>query len=58
LALEEYKRGHLTKAELQTLLGFGTRYKLDEFLKERGVWIEYTLDDFRREIDSLECLGV
>jgi hypothetical protein len=25
LALEEYRSGHLTEAELQKLLGFGTR---------------------------------
>lgn len=29
LALEEYKSGHLTETELQRLLGFGTRHKLD-----------------------------
>ena len=57
LALEEYKIGHLTEAELQQLLGFGTRYKLDGFLKEHGVWIDYTLDDFHREVESLERLG-
>jgi len=57
LALEEYKIGHLTEAELQHLLGFGTRYKLDGFLKEHGVWIDYTLDDFHREVESLERLG-
>jgi hypothetical protein len=57
LALEEYKSGHLTEAELQTLFGFGTRYKLDGFLKEHGVWVDYTLDDFHRELDSLERLG-
>jgi hypothetical protein len=42
---------------LQTLLGFGTRYKLDGFLKAHGVWVDYTLDDFHREVDSLERLG-
>jgi len=56
-ALEEYRNGHLTEAELQKMLGFGTRYKLDGFLKEHGIWIDYTLDDFRREVDSLKRLG-
>ncbi len=58
LALEEYKSGHLTETELQRLLGFGTRYKLDGFLKAHEVWIEYTMEDFRREVDSLERLGI
>jgi hypothetical protein len=55
--MEEYKGGHLTEAELQQLLGFGTRYRLDGFLKEHGVWIACTLDDFHREIESLERFG-
>ncbi len=57
LALEEYKSGHLTETELQKLLGFGTRYKLDGFLKAHDVWINYTLDDFHREVESLRRLG-
>ena len=26
-----------------------SRYELDAFLKDRGVWLEYTLEDFRSE---------
>ena len=58
LALEEYKSGHLTEDELRRMLGFGTRYQLDGFLKAHDVWVEYTLDDFRREVDSLKQLGL
>jgi hypothetical protein len=58
LALEEYKSGHLTEDELRRMLGFGTRYQLDGFLKAHDVWIEYTIDDFRREVDSLKQLGL
>ena len=58
LALEEYKSGHLTETELQRLLGFGTRYKLDGFLKAHGVKIDdYTIEDLRREVETLERLG-
>jgi hypothetical protein len=49
LALEEYKLGHLTKPELRRLLGFGTRSKLDEFLKAHDVFEPYTIDDLERE---------
>src|SRR5260370_23758902 len=42
LALEEFKLGHLTKPELRRLLGFGTRMKLDEFLKAHDVYEPYT----------------
>jgi len=58
LALGEYKSGHLTEDELRRLLGFGTRYQLDGFLKAHDVWIEYSVDDFRREVDSLDRLGL
>lgn len=58
LGLEEYKAGHLTETDLQKLLGFGTRYKLDGFLKEHDVWIDYTFDDCRREVESLDRLGL
>jgi len=57
LALEEYKLGHLTKSELRRLLGFGTRAKLDEFLKAHDVFEPYTLEDLERERRELERLG-
>ena len=56
LALEEFKLGHLTKPELRRLLGFGTRAKLDEFLKARDVYEAYTLDDLERERRDLADL--
>jgi hypothetical protein len=55
--LEEYKSGHVTQAELRRLLGFGTRYQLDGFLKAHDVWIDYTLEDAKREREDLERLG-
>ena len=58
LALGEYKNGHLTETELQKRLGFGTRYKLDGFLKSHGVLIDdYTVDDLRHEVALLQHLG-
>jgi hypothetical protein len=58
LALEEYKNEHLTDADLQRLLGFGTRYALDGFLKANGILIgDYTVDDLRCEVATLEKLG-
>jgi hypothetical protein len=56
LALEEFKLGRLTKPELRRLLGFGTRAKLDEFLKARDVYEAYTLDDLERERRDLADL--
>ena len=55
-ALEEFKSGHITKPELRRLLGFGTRWKLDGFLKSHGIYEEYTMEDFERERQALKEL--
>jgi hypothetical protein len=57
-ALDEYKAGHITKAELRRLLGFGTRYELDGFLKAHEVWADYTVEDLHREVQDLKSLGL
>jgi len=57
LALEEFKSGHITKPELRRLLGFGTRYRLDGFLKSHKVYEDYTMEDFDRDCDALKQLG-
>jgi hypothetical protein len=58
LALEEFKSGHITKPELRRLLGFGTRYRLDGFLKSHDVYEDYTMEDFDRDRDALKQLGL
>jgi Uncharacterised protein family (UPF0175) len=57
LALEEFKSGHITKPELLRLLGFGTRYRLDGFLKSHDVYEDYTMEDFDQDRDALKQLG-
>ena len=56
LGLDEFKQGHLTKPELRRLLGFGTRMKLDEFLKAHDIYEPYTLEDLERERRDLAAL--
>ena len=58
LALEEFKSGHITKPELRRLLGFGTRYRLDGFLKAHEVYEDYTMEDLEQELEDLRRLGV
>lgn len=57
-ALDEYKSRHITKAQLRRLLGFDTRYELDGFLKAHDVWMNYTIEDLRREVETLRQLGL
>ena len=49
MAVEAYRAHRLSGSQLRRLLGIPSRYELDAFLKKRGVWLEYTLEDFRRE---------
>lgn len=56
-ALEEYKSGRLSQSLLRRLLGFETRYELDGFLKSHGVVIDYPVEEFDRELESLRQAG-
>jgi hypothetical protein len=49
MAVEAYRAHRLAGAQLRRLLGIPTCYELDGFLKKRGVWLEYTVEDFRHE---------
>ena len=48
-AVEAYRTHRLTGMQLRRLLHIPSRYELDAFLKQRGVWLEYSVEDFRRE---------
>jgi uncharacterized protein UPF0175 len=56
-ALEEYKRGRLSKPELRRMVGFATRAELDEFLKSREVFGSYSPADLERDRNDLRRLG-
>lgn len=49
LALEAYRSKTLTAAEIRRLLGFETRIQLDCFLKDHGVFDDYTVSDFEQD---------
>ena len=49
-ALEAFKSGQLTVAQVRRLLGFETRMQVHEFLAAHGVpWINYPVEDAERE---------
>jgi hypothetical protein len=58
LAIEEYRAGRLTRPELRRLLAFGTHAELDGFLKSRGVDESMTIDEFERDRQDLDRIGV
>jgi len=57
LAVDEFRLGHVTPAELRRLLGFGTREALERFLKAHEVYTAYTLDDLEQERQDLRRVG-
>jgi len=57
LALEEFKSCRITKPELRRLLCFGTRYRLEGFLKSHDVYEDYTIEDFEQDRDDLKQVG-
>jgi len=55
MAVEAYRAHRLTEHQLATLLGMD-RYQLDGFLKQREVWLDYTIEDLRQELETGERL--
>jgi len=50
VAIEGYRSGALTASQTRKLLGFGTRYELDGFLKAHNVWEHaYSLEDLEQD---------
>lgn len=53
LALEAYRSGTLTTAQLRRLLGFETPMEVDAFLKTAGVYLDYDLADLREDLETI-----
>ncbi|OLE56063.1 MAG: hypothetical protein AUG51_00075 [Acidobacteria bacterium 13_1_20CM_3_53_8] len=54
LALEGYRSGALTLEQLRRMLGFQTRMEADAFLKQHGVYLEYSVENLERDRETLE----
>lgn len=52
VALEGYRSGTLTAEQVRRMLGYGTRMQVDEFLKQNGVYLEYTPDDLAHDTET------
>lgn len=54
VALEGYRSGALTLSQLRRMLGFETRIEADAFLKQHGVYLEYSIKDLERDRETLD----
>ena len=52
VALEAYRSGALTGAEVQRLLGFESRWELEAFLKQAAVFLDYDETDLARDLEA------
>ncbi len=56
LALEGYRSGRLFEEDIRVLLGYETRMQVHELLKEHGVDLNFSVDDFQRDVRTLDRL--
>ena len=48
-ALEGYRDGKLSQAQVRRMLGFATDMQVDGFLKEHNIFLEYDLEEILQE---------
>ena len=56
LAIDAYRMDRITSVQLRSLLNISSRYELDGFLKQHGVPLEYTIEDFEKDRKTLDNL--
>ncbi len=58
LLTDVYRQQKISHSQLGRLLGLETSMEVDAFLKDRGIELEYTAEDFERDRETLNRLGV
>jgi hypothetical protein len=56
LALEGYRSGVLTESQVRRVLGFRSRMEVNSFLRDHGIYYDYTPSEIDREIRTNEHL--
>ncbi len=58
LAIEAYRTGSLTSAEIQRMLKFSSRWQVDSFLKHAQLYFDYSEQDLQHDIEIIRRLGL
>lgn len=53
-AVEGYRRGVLTRADVGRLLGLPTRWDVDAFLKQAQAYLDYTAEDLDDDMQAVQ----
>jgi hypothetical protein len=56
LAIDAYRAGVLTEAEVQRMLNLASRWQVDELLKRARAYLDYTEADLQQDINSIRQL--
>jgi hypothetical protein len=57
LALEGYRSEALSESDLRRMLGFSTRMNVHAFLKEHGVYLQYSIEELEEDLESARELA-
>lgn len=53
LALDAYRSGEITAAEVQRMLHMSSRWEVEAFLKRAHAYLDYTEADLERDIEAI-----
>jgi predicted HTH domain antitoxin len=53
VAIETYRSGAITPAQVQEMLGLRSRWETDSFLHRAEAYHDYTMDDLDRDIAAI-----
>ena len=53
VAIETYRSGRITPAQVQQMLGLHSRWETESFLRRAEAYHDYTMDDLERDIAAI-----
>lgn len=53
VAIEAYRSGKITPAQVKQMLGLGSRWATDEFLRRAEAYNDYTMDDLKHDLAAI-----
>jgi predicted HTH domain antitoxin len=53
VAVEAYRSGTITPAQVQQMLGLRSRWETESFLRRAGAYHDYTMDDLERDVAAI-----
>jgi hypothetical protein len=54
LAIEGYRTGRLSEAQVRRMLDFRTRMQVHAFLKARNVYLNYSIQELKNDLETLK----